>query len=275
MNTIEQTPFFNVDRFPVYADHNGEKIFTNKSAIINQDNGNIYGLVSPKYKIVTNKEVADVFDEAFKDYPVSDIKDHVNNDGSKWYRDIIFGDKYQKEVRVGDTVQTRIRIHNSYDGLSSVGYEFGSLRLVCTNGMTSFQKKSKVTFRHFQLDIVDQIKSSFDLGVERFLEEMEIYKKLAETPYTEKKFVQFVLNQVKEDDEDNGILSEKQAGKIIDLYPQVRNQYNDHEDSKWSNLNVLTAIQTHHIKAHKGSNQFSAGYRRMQNLIERFVHSDQ
>ena len=269
---VKANPFFEVDRIPVFADWNGEKLDTGKTAIINKENGNIYGLVSPKYKVVTNEEIANIFDVAFKDYPVDNIVDHVNNDGAKWYREIIFGGEYQKEVKVGDAIKTKIRIHNAYDGLQSVGYEFGSMRLICTNGMTSFRKEGKVTFRHFMNDIVDQIKQSFDFGVNKFMEELEFYKQLTNIPYTEKQFHKFIINQVKVDDE-KGIISEKQANKMLELYPSIRNQYNDHEDTKWSHLNVLTAIQTHHTKAHNGSNMFSAGYRNMQSVINEFVKS--
>jgi hypothetical protein len=156
--------FFSVSSVPVFAEYNNFKIETGKSAIINNENGNIDGLVSPKYNIITNEEVANVFDEAFKGHPVESIKDHTNADGSKWYREIVFGGKYQKEVQVGDVVKTKIRVTNSYDGLSSVGYEFGSVRLVCTNGLTSFQKESTISFRHYQQEIVDQIQKTFEVG---------------------------------------------------------------------------------------------------------------
>ncbi len=81
------------------------------------------------------------------------------------------------------------------------------------------------------------------------------------------------MKEVKLDDEDNGLLSEKQANKIIGSYGSIRNQFNDHRDTKWSNLNVLTAYQTHYTKAHNGSNLFSAGYRKLDSLIERFINS--
>ena len=265
-------PFFQVNRVPVYADHNGEKISTGKTAIINQETGDIYGLVTPKYKIITNEEIAHVFDVAFKDYPVESVTDHLNTNGGKWYREIVFDGKYKSEVAVGDVIKTKIRVHNSYTGTESVGYDFGSLRLICTNGMTSFRRSGKVTFRHFANDIVDSIKKSFDFGVNKFMEEVGVYRKLAEVPYTENQFKSFIMDQIKTDESD-GVISERQAGKIIELYPQIRNKYNDHQDTKWSHLNVLTAIQTHHTKAHKGSNLFSAGYRNTQTLINRFVKS--
>lgn len=268
-----ENPFFNVIRVPLFVEIGGRQIETKKSAIVNNENGNVYGMVSPKYNIVTNEEVASIFQEAFVNYPVETVTDHINNDGSKWYREIVFGDKYQKEVQVGDIVKTKIRIHNSYDGLSSVGYEFGSMRLVCTNGLTSYQKGSKMSFRHFQKEIIEQIQTSFEVGFNKFLNEFKLYEELAQTPYTEKQFIKFVLNEVKQDDEDNGLLSERQANKIISSYGQIRNQYNDHRDTKWSNLNVLTAYQTHYTKAHSGSNLFSAGYKKLDSLIERFIKS--
>lgn len=274
MTEATVNPFFSVDRVPVYADYNGEKLDTKKSAIINQDDGSVYGLVTPKYKIVTNEEVASVFEEALDGYNIIETKDMLNNDGSKWYRDIVFGKEYDKEVQVGDVVKTKIRIKNSYDGKASVGYEFGSLRLICTNGMTSFRKEGKVNIRHFSNNIVDNIKQSIEGGLINFLEEMEIYKQFAEIPYSNLKFEQFILNEVKTDDkEDKGLLTKKQSEKLIDLVPIIRRQYGDTDQNKWNQLNALTAFQTHHTKGHKGSSEFSAAYNNIQQLINRFVVS--
>jgi len=276
MTKTTANPFFNVERHPVFVDHNGQRIDTNKSAIINNESGDVYGLVTPKYKIVTNQEVANVFDEALDGYDIDEVNDYMNADGSKWYRDIIFGNAFDKQVQVGDTIKTKIRIKNSYDGKSSVGFEFGGLRLVCTNGMTTFRKEGKVSIRHFSHNIVDSIRDSVENGLINYLNEVDIFKKFIDVPFSEQKFIEFVLNEVKDDKKENkGILSEKQAKRIIDLTPTIKRQYGDTDENKWSHFNVLTAYQTHFTKAHKGSNQFSAGYRRMQNLIERFVHSDQ
>lgn len=269
------TPFFNVDRVPLYADHNGSKLLLQKEALVNHDTGVVYGVVSPKYKLVENDKIADIFTEAFKNHPVESINDHVNNDGGKWKRDIVFGGKYQKEVKVGDVVSTKITLHNSYDGLASVGFDFGTMRLVCTNGMKSYHKDYSVTFKHVVHDIVEKIRKIFEMKFEDFSTQFEMFKKLTQVNFTEKQFMDFVRANIKEDreleeHEQRGIISERQASKIIELYPQVRQRYNDHEDTVWSHLNVLTAIQTHHTKAHNGSNVFSAGHRNMQTLIDRF-----
>lgn len=269
------TPFFQVDRLPLYADHRDSKILLEKEALVNHDTGVVYGVVSPKYKAVKNEEVADIFSTAFKDHPVENIKDHINNDGGKWKRDIIFGGNYQKEVKVGDVVSTKITIVNGYDGMTPIGFDFGTMRLVCSNGMKSYHKEFNVTFKHITNDVVEKIRKIFEVKFEDFSTQFEMLKKLAKVNFTEEQFKKFIYANVKEEkeyqeDEEKGILSERQASNIIELYPQIRQRYNDHEDTVWTHLNVLTAVQTHHTKAHNGSNVFSAGHRNIQTLIDRF-----
>jgi len=88
--------------------------------------------------------------------------------------------------------------------------------------------------------------------------------------YSEKEFISFLNRNTKIKEEDGGIITERQRNKIVELYPQIRNQYNDGDETVWSQLNVLTAVQTHHTKAHNGSNVFSAGHKNIQRLIENF-----
>ena len=270
-----KTPFFNVDRVPLFAEHKGERLIMDKQALVNRDTGVVYSVVSPKYKVVENDKVAEIFDTAFKDHPVENVIDHINNDGGKWKRDIVFGGNYQKAVKVGDIVSTKITIVNGYDGITPIGFDFGTLRLRCTNGMKSYQKDFSVTFKHITNDVVEKIRKIFEIKFQDFQTQFEIFSKLAKIPYTEKEFIKFINSQIKEDreledDEQKGILSERQASKIIELYPSIRQKYNDHEDTVWTHLNVLTAVQTHHTKAHNGSNIFSAGHRNVQSLIDRF-----
>jgi len=266
----KQNPFFAVDRMPIYSNYNGEIITLGREALINAETGAVYGLVTPKYKVVTNEEVSNVFTKAFKDLPVESVTDHLNADGSRWRREFVFGGPYQTEVKVGDVVKTKITVGNGYDLTQPIFFEFGSIRLRCLNGMTGVHKEFSLKVRHSINEAVEEIRKGFFVGFEKFSENFEVYKKWNQIKYTEKEFFSFLDRNTKSETNENGILGERQRNKIVELYPQIRQQYNDGDETVWSQLNVLTAVQTHHTKAHNGSNLFSAGHKNIQRLIENF-----
>lgn len=265
----KQNPFFAVDRMPIFSEYKGERITLGREALINAETGSVYGLVTPKYKVVTNEEVADVFTKALGDLPIERVTDHLNASGSSWKREIVFGGKFQTAIKVGDVVNTKITIANGYDLTQPVSFEFGTVRLRCTNGMTGVHKEFSLKVRHSINQAVEEIRKGFHIGFEKFAENFEVYKQWTQIKYTEKEFVSFLDRNTKMGDND-GILSERQRNKIVEVYPSIRQQYNDGEETVWSQLNVLTAVQTHHTKAHNGSNLFSAGHKNIQRLIENF-----
>lgn len=272
MSKNQINPFFAVDRMPIYSDYKGERIILGREALINAETGAVYGLVTPKYKVVTNEEVADTFTKALDGLPINSITDHTNSDGSRWKRDIVFGGKFETAIKVGDVVNTKITIANGYDLTQPVSFEFGTNRLRCTNGMTGIHKEFSLKIRHSMNEAIEEIRKGFEIGFEKFSENFEVYKEWSRMKYTEKQFISFLNRntKIKEDDESKGVITERQRNKIVELYPSIRDRYNDGDETVWSQLNVLTAVQTHHTKAHNGSNVFSAGHKNLQRLIENF-----
>lgn len=274
---IANDPFFNVNRIPAFAEFNGEKVELNKHALVDEK-GSVLGVVSPTYKLVTNNEVNDIFMQAFSDYKVGQVTDHLNNNGSQWVREIVFDDdEFTKEITTDDVVKLKVKLFNGYNGKNAVGYALSGYRLVCKNGMMGWDHMFSKKLPHVSEGIVDTIKNSFATNVSAYSKVFDKVKDWTKEPFSLKDFEKFILDKVKKESKENGkvvktgYLTEKAAQSVIDRYPVLMNQYNE-SNTKWGAYNVLTAIATHET-ATKSSNSylFTHGYKRMERLAEDFV----
>jgi hypothetical protein len=272
-------PFFNVTREPAYATFNGVQVDTNRDALLDEK-GSLLGLVSRSYNMVDNKDVKLYFDEAFDGFKVEKVEDHLSNNGSKWVREIVFGDdEFVREIVPGDAVNLKLKVWNGYDGKTAVGFGLEAYRQVCTNGMMGWGSVFSTSIAHVGNNVIDVIKNTFNNKFQNYVTVFDKMQEWTKKPFTFKDFETFVSDKIKDEVKTDtkvvkvGYLSEKQAKGIMDLYPVVMNQYNEKENV-WGAYNVLTAIATHHT-ATKSSNShlFTHGYKRMTRLTEDFVNT--
>ncbi len=269
-------PFFNLITKPAISVlDDGTEIDTGRTALINEENYNVVGLVSDQYKVVENKEIANVAEEAFSDLKIKKTVDHINSKTSRWMRSIILEDSsYTFEVENDDLVSFKIDLYNGYDGKTGAGYLLSAWRQICDNGLMGWKKQYGFHFHHLTEGIVDKIRESLDLNINMFSENITIWEEWAKVPFDEEDFRHFIENRTKYRDEDskdgyNKILSEKQTESIKSLYPEIKNRFNE-RDTKWGAYNILTAIASHYTKARKGSYIFSNPYKRIQKLCQEF-----
>lgn len=274
MTTLQTVnPFFDVERTELFAEFNGERVSSGRHALLNAENGEMLGIVSPNYKLVEHAEVANVFDEAFQNVPVMEVRDHLNGVTNRWVRDIVLdGDEFTRDIDgKGDTVKAKVRVWNGYDGRTAVGFAVSAWRMVCSNGMFGWKDLFGTTFAHIENDIVDKIRNVFNNQFSNFNQNFSIWEDWSNIPFGQVDFNKFVDFHTKENifGNDNAYLSEKQAEGIKGLYEPIMNQYGESE-TKWGSYNVLTAIGSHHTKARKGSNLFSEAYKRTERLAQDF-----
>ena len=255
------TPFFEVKR---------ERLQTESMNIIDRDalfneNGELLGVVSPNYKLVTNQEVVNVFDEFFNQLKLHSVTDKVSHTGGKWMREYVL-DEDDYTVAVGknqDVVKTKVTIYNGYDGKSSVGMNFSAWRQVCSNGMMGWKKLIGRKFGHFSNNILGQLESAVDNGFNEMAGNFKKWDEWSEIPFTEQQFEGFI--------DKRSYLSDKQKKATTDLYPVIMNKYNE-EETKWGAYNVLTAIASHHTASRGGkvAHDFSNAFRTMTRVTKDF-----
>jgi len=259
------SPFFEVTRAPMSAMVDGEYKTVARDALLSP-NGDLMGVVSPRYKVVTNNSVVNVFDEFFSTLKIQKVVDRVSGNGAKWIRDYIIEDE-NYVVTIGkkndDVLKTKVSVSNGYDGKTSVSLDFSAYRQICSNGMMGWKKTIGTKFSHFSIDILSSLKSTLDVGFVGMKKNFNLFDTWTKIPYTEKQFMGFI--------DDRSYLSDKQKEATKGLYLPVMNQYKE-EETVWGAYNVITAIATHHTASRNKSvdNIFSSGYKTMAKVAKDF-----
>jgi hypothetical protein len=257
------SPFFEVTRCPLTTTLNGKSVDVARDALFSPK-GDLMGVVSPRYKVITNAEVVNVFDEFFSTLNVYSVKDMVSGNGSKWVRSYILNDdKYTVAVAGKDELKMMVSIHNGYDGKSAVGMYFSAWRKVCSNGMMGWKKLIGKTFSHFTNGILDQLRAITETGFNNMKDNFVTWEEWAKTPFTQTQFMGFI--------DEREYLSDKQKTATKDLYLPIMNKYGE-EETKWGAYNVITAIATHYTSSRNKNvdNIFSSGYKTMDKVAKDF-----
>ena len=117
----------------------------NNQAVVQIETNKVLGVVGNKYHCIQNRECFNFMD------------DLVGSDEAKYVRAGSFNDESNifivaqlpEKLSVGDDIiDEYLMLTSSHDGSSSIQVSFCPVRLVCTNGMTAIEGKSKVSIRH-------------------------------------------------------------------------------------------------------------------------------
>lgn len=114
------------------------------------DNGIILGRTSERYGLVQN----DVFERTIRNgfqangLEPTNFTSVVTRRGARTHMQFDFATERADITRKGDIVALRITAKNSFDGTSRSSVSVGALRLVCTNGMTSYREDVMLAVRH-------------------------------------------------------------------------------------------------------------------------------
>ena len=150
---------FDVIKKPIHFNENRgtyeEEIeIPNRYALINDVNKKPLGVVSNKYKIRRYKDlvykVNDAIQEAGLDKKSITVKDWVHPKGTKFRRDVYFWD-YTNFFYDGNPKEKAIphlRIYSSYDSTWAEQIIFGSVYVLCMNGLVRPEWQFKVYNRH-------------------------------------------------------------------------------------------------------------------------------
>ena len=247
----------------------------NKEALINADTGNVLGLVSPNYEVVTNKEVDDLFQEAINDLSVKNIKDHMDADTKRWKRQIIFDDeRLNFEIVKSDVVGILLEIHNGFTGRTSFGYTLMGYRWMCENGMVMGKKELfSESYAHY-VNSPEALRESFNLKFEAFQKTADVWSAWSEMQFKQAEFVKFVEYHTKPTSgkaTPDQYVTPKVSESIIGAYEPMMFQHRLGEN-KWGAFNVLTALATHETQARNGSNLFSNRYNTVNRLAADLYH---
>jgi hypothetical protein len=153
----------------------------NRFALIRTDNEKCLGVVSPKYNVRQYKELVNkvntaMFESLDGNITSSNVSftDWTNPSGSKFKRDVYFWDK---GIPVKDNYKEKtiphLRIYASYDSTWAEQIIFGSVYVLCMNGMVRNTWSFNVYNRH-------STNKSIDYTVGMFKDGLDAQKELGE-----------------------------------------------------------------------------------------------
>jgi hypothetical protein len=166
---------FNVVKRTVYYNTDDEEIeeIPNRYALIRTDNQKCLGVVSPKYNVRLYSDLIYKVNEAMLEANNGNLTEHVtvtdwlNPSGSKFKRDVYFWDK---GIPVKDNYKEKtiphLRIYASYDSTWAEQIIFGSVYVLCMNGMVRPTWSFNVYNRHSTNKSTDYTVQMFKDGLE-------------------------------------------------------------------------------------------------------------
>lgn len=161
LRTIDSSAMFNVVKKPIHFNYNHgtyeEEIeIPNRYVLVRKDNCKPISVVSDRYKVRQYENLVEKVNESIFNYFDGDmasikitVNDWVSPNGGKFKRDVYFWDKgipikdHYKEKTV-----PHLRVYASYDSQWAEQIIFGSVYVLCMNGMVRPEWQFKVYNRH-------------------------------------------------------------------------------------------------------------------------------
>jgi len=179
-----QGAFFNVREEKIQTASG--MLIPSKKALINADTDEAMGIVSSRYKTVSNEEVFTAFAKSLESSNIDTTDAHVNvkfsHGGARTMVDMIFP-KYEVQV-ADDRSQLRITTLNSYDGAWRYMSKAGAIRMACMNGQVLGRIVAGYSSLHTPSLDIDQGAESIITMIQQFQEAKEYWAELLQKPTT-------------------------------------------------------------------------------------------
>lgn len=158
------------------------------------------GIVSKQYSLIQHYSL---LDEAIKAVKIAQIKPEeikaaldITEYGERMRLRLQFPDSLGFEVKVGDRMSFTLECYNSIDGSLKFMAVVGWLRLLCSNGMVSYESDSNYRRRHNQYLQMNDIATVLQEGIADSTKEQAIYRKWMRTKISEDKLKKWVNKQL-------------------------------------------------------------------------------
>jgi hypothetical protein len=256
--SVKSVPLFTEDGVPANAWGN-----------VREDKNIVIGVTSERYGILQNNELEDVILGGLRERNLqpSVTEGIVAKHGSRVhvrydFREASFEVPTQKK---GDIICLRLITHNSFNGSAPAAVSVGAVRLVCTNGMTSFCEELTLTSKHnthirpeFALGVLDNALLQWDVLKENstVLATKQISNNMGENA------IQNLVNR--------GVVSSHDGNRVLARWNAPSFEH-DSERSMWNLYNAFTEVFTHEASNHR----YEANERKSGRLLSALVTASQ
>jgi len=256
--SVKSVPLFTEDGVPANAWGN-----------VREDKNIVIGVTSERYGILQNNELEDVILGGLRERNLqpSVTEGIVAKHGSRVhvrydFREASFEVPTQKK---GDIICLRLITHNSFNGSAPAAVSVGAVRLVCTNGMTSFCEELTLTSKHNT-----HIRPEFALGVlDNALLQWDVLKENS-TSLAGKRISNNMGENAIQNLVNRGVVSSFDGNRVLARWNAPSFEH-DAERSMWNLYNAFTEVFTHEASNHR----YEANERKSGRLLSALVTASQ
>lgn len=210
------------------------------------DTGVIIGVTSDRYGIVQNADFTNAIEQGMRSIGLefSDRESVVTRWGARSHIEYEFNTRTAQPAK-GDTVALRIIARNSFDGTSKSSISVGAVRLVCTNGMTSFKQDLSMSVRHTTNVSPQFVSRVLQQAMDEWSELNSVWANMSRVGISQQQGNTIIENLTK-----RGIYAERFAKSVADVWthPSYRE---DEGRNIWNLLNAHTQVLTHNYGVQK------------------------
>jgi Domain of unknown function (DUF932) len=190
MNTTtfgtETRAYFPVSLKPVFVGDAASQV-QDYRAVVREDTGAVLGIHRGAYKLVSNREVFEPFEDAIVksdlDLDGIEVKEGIAYLGRTVVREYVFP-RLKVEPKVGDVVEFTLKVLNSYDGTNAFRVLMAGRRRLCLNGLIGAERTASVYARHTAGFSVERAVNGILRAFERYLALDAEWKRWAGRPIT-------------------------------------------------------------------------------------------
>jgi hypothetical protein len=159
---------------------NGYPGLTDKfKAVVRTDTNDVLAVHKSNYKLLKNKDLFPVFEEAMKQSDIDMrgmmVSDQTSHGGARVLRTYRFP-KHRVDVGREDNLDLQVILRNSYDGSWAFGFMMGAFRMVCSNGMIIGDKITDIKSKHTKNMTIDPYVNALNHSVAAYLEQAEQWR---------------------------------------------------------------------------------------------------
>lgn len=152
-------------------------------ALVDQNTGRVFSMVSDQYKIVRYEDVFVMVNDivgALDGYGKIQVVPRSLSEGGKFQIQLKFPEM-QKSVKKLDNIVPKLDVFTSLDLSSRLTGKFGAFRLLCTNGMGVWELFKRFARKHLVSLVLDDLQNTISEGLEGFQRQVIEWQRWSET----------------------------------------------------------------------------------------------
>jgi hypothetical protein len=242
----------------------------NRKAIVRTDTDEVLNIVSNRYPLVRHIDVFGKMEEAIHLLGLPVMRRQVQSAYSGGYAKVVWTLDRTMEVYghgIDDKLKVNITARNSYNYSSLVGLEFGTYRLICSNGASVGQLIASARKRHVPSLNVSVLVGEIAQMVSLSEEVATRYRAWANIEYTRERFIQWLEKKP---------LSREGRQAVTDYFttqPDRARVGAAPAYTGWEAYNSLTWFATHRVRS-RNSDTLLVASERVQDLAQAFSRSE-